>query len=70
MKNEVALTGSFGIILSRVGLVLMMCGILVGLIFSKWTPILIVEITFILPEITRRLIENRGDELRQDKIST
>ncbi|MCJ7694283.1 MAG: hypothetical protein MUO40_02555 [Anaerolineaceae bacterium] len=70
MKNEVALTGSFGIILSRVGLVLMMCGILVGLIFSKWTPILIVGITFILPEITRRLIENRGDELRQDKIST
>lgn len=70
MKNEVALTGSFGIILSRIGFVLMMCGILVGLIFSKWTPILIVGITFILPEITRRLIENRGDELRQGKIST
>ena len=39
-----------------------MSGILVGLVFAEWTPILLMEITFIFPEITRRLIEHHRDK--------
>lgn len=53
---------NFGTIAFRIGLIFIMSGILVGLVFSEWPPILLVGITFIVPEITRRLIEHRGDK--------
>lgn len=55
-------TENFGTIAFRIGLLLILSGILVGLVFSEWTPILFVGITFIVPEITRTLIEQRGDK--------
>ena len=62
MNSGVWVTENFGIITFRIGLILILSGILVGLVFSEWTPILLVGITFIVPEITRRLIEHRGDK--------
>ena len=62
MNSSTWVTESFGIITFRIGLILILSGILVGLVFSEWTPILLVGITFIVPEITRRLIEHRGDK--------
>jgi len=53
---------NLGTIAFRIGLIFIMSGILLGLVFSEWTPILLVGITFIVPEITRRLIEQRGDK--------
>ena len=48
--------------MARVGLLLIISGILIGLVFSDWNPIFVVGITFIVPEITRRLIKHHGDE--------
>lgn len=62
MNSGMWVTENFGIITFRIGLILILSGILVGLVFSEWTPILLVGITFIVPEITRRLIEHRGDK--------
>ena len=56
-------------ILFRVGLILIMCTLLIGLIFSQWTPILILGITFVLPDITRRLIQNYGGHVKQEKLA-
>jgi len=52
---------NIGTIAFRIGLIFIMSGILLGLVFSEWSPILLVGITFILPEITRRLIEYRAE---------
>ena len=55
-------TETFGMITFRIGLILILSGILVGLVFSEWTPILLVGIILIVPEITRKLIEHRWDK--------
>jgi hypothetical protein len=56
------MTEKFGYSMARVGLLLIISGILIGLVFSDWNPILVVGITFVVPEITRRLIKHHGDE--------
>jgi len=55
-------TENFGTTAFRIGLIFTMSGILVGLVFAEWTPILLMGITFIFPEITRRLIEYHRDK--------
>ena len=62
MNSRMWVAENFGTIAFRIGLIFIMSGILLGLVFSEWTPILLVGITFIVPEITRRLIEQRGDK--------
>lgn len=62
VKSDAAITEKFGTLMYRVGLILIMSGILIGLVFSEWTPILVVGIIFIVPEITRMLIKHHGDD--------
>jgi uncharacterized membrane protein YjjP (DUF1212 family) len=45
-------------ILIRVGMVFIVCGVLVGLVFSKWGTILPTGILLLISELVRRLIEN------------
>ena len=62
MNSGMWVAENFGSIAFRIGLIFIMSGILVGQVFSEWTPILLVGITFVVPEITRRLIEHREDK--------
>ena len=47
----------FIMMLIRVGTIFIVSGILVGLFFSEWFPILLTGILLLIAELVRRLIE-------------
>ena len=49
-------------ILIRVGMVFILCGVLVGLLFSEWSPILPIGILLLVAESVRRVIGNHGNK--------
>lgn len=61
----------FKMVLIRIGTVFIVCGVLVGLIYSEWEAILPTGIFLIASELVRRLIENQGNktEIRPDAIA-
>mgnify|MGYP001815862821 FL=1 len=62
---------TFKMVLIRIGTVFIVCGVLVGLIYSEWEAILPTGIFLIASELVRRLIENQGNktEIRPDAIA-
>jgi hypothetical protein len=55
------MTENFGSSMARVGLLFIIGGILIDLVFSEWTTIFLVGILFFVPEITGKLIHRHWD---------
>lgn len=62
---------NFKMVLIRIGTVFIICGVLVGIIYSEWEAILPTGNLLMASELVRRLIENQSSrtDIRPDAIA-
>jgi hypothetical protein len=56
--------------LFRIGLILLVCGIFVGLLFEKWTVIPIIGMILLVPSIVEKGILRLRESMSQEKFGT